>query len=482
MTKLFPTQKIYRAINVAGEAPPHDRAAEEELLAASFGDVAILDAEADAVSAREFYVPSHGRIWFAMQVLRAEGKPVDAATVIGRLRERDELEAVGDDLTSAQKFVAAIAARAPFDPDAELAHSYAVTIREQAHRRIVAEALAVQLGEAYSGRTAHRAFVEGVEGAIFNATRGFETADEGVDLATLAAEENDRIVRIESGELSSGGLPTGLASLDSKLGGLAEGETTVIAGRPSMGKTSLLRDIAVNVAASNHDGIVRGVLIFSLEMTRKKFFHRMVSADASVNLKRVIGGKLVGAERDRATASRHYLASLPIVIDDAVGLTPSRLRARVRRAMLRFNRERREIAVVAIDQLMWMRADRQYGTASSDRSRELGDLLKAIVDIGKETGVRMLVAHQLNRDVKGRVGKALRPRMTDLAESGQIEMHAHNIVAPHRPAYYESEPERLTDEQKRLCEAVFLKQRDGERGIARLDWNGEFARFRSEAA
>lgn len=479
MSKLpqFPRRTVYHAIDTAGRAAPHDAAAESELITAGFGSAAIIDAVLDLVSPREMYGDANGRVWGAMVSLRVDGKPVSAATVCARLRERDELEAVGGIAA-----VMAMEARGFGEPDAELAHAHATTIREMAHRRKIAEALQVQLGEAYSGRTAHKQFVEGVESAVFASTRGLHTADEGVDLARLIAEEEFRIGEIAAGRVSSGGLPTGLAALDERLGGLAEGEITIVAGRPAMGKTSLLRDIAQHVAASNHDGIARGVLIFSLEMTRKKFLHRMVSAHASVNLKRVIGGRLEGAEAERAARAREHLATLPIVIDDAPGLTPARLRSRLRRAMMRFDGDRQKISLVVIDQLMWMRAERVYGTASSDRSRELGDTLLGVAEIAKETGVHTIVAHQLNRDVKGRTGKALRPRMTDIAESGQIEMHSQNIVAPHRPAYYESDPERLTDEQRRLCECVIIKQRDGAQGIARLDWDGEFARFRSEGA
>lgn len=473
-TPFLNPRKVYHAIDTAHRPPPHDLAAEGELITAGFTSTEVLDAVLDMADAREFYGDANGRTWAAMVSLRTDGKPVDAATVSARLRERDDLDAVGGIAA-----VMAMEARGFGEPDLELARSYALTIREQAHRRRIAEALQIQLGEAYSGRTAHKDFVEGVEGAIFNATRGFETASEGVDMAQLVAEEERRLGEIAAGRVSSGGLPFGLASLDARLGGGAPGETTIVAGRPGMGKTSLLLAIARNVAASNHDGIARGVLIFSLEMKKEKLMHRMVSSEAGVNLRRVIGGRLVGGEADRAQRARAFLSGLPIVIDDATGLTPSRLRSRLRRAMMRFNNDRQQIALVAIDQLSWMRSEKQYGTDSGDRSREIGDILKAVVEIGKETDVHTLVANQLNRDVKGRTGKALRPRLTDLAESGQIEQHAHNVIAPHRPGYYVSDQDTLSDEQKRLVEMMILKQRDGATGLVRLDWEEEFARFRS---
>lgn len=471
-------RKVYHALDIAGRPPPHDLAAEREVLAACFASTPILDAILDMLQPREFYGDAHARAWGAMVSLRIEGRPVDLATVCNRLRERDDLESVGG-----VKAIADLASGGFDEPDAELVHAHALIVREMAHRRRIVDALQVQLGEAYSGRTSHPAFVEGVEGAVFNATRGFETASEGVDLASLVAAEEVRLGEIDAGRVSSGGLPFGLASLDLKMGGGAPGETTIVAGRPAMGKTSLLLAIARNVAASNHDGIERGVLIFSLEMKKEKLLHRMVAAESGVNLKRVIAGRFVDAgEAARAARARAFLAALPIVIDDAPGLTPARLRSRLRRAMMRFNNDRRRMSLVAVDQLSWMRSERQYGSEAGDRSREVGDILKAVVEIGKETDVHNLVANQLNRDVKGRSGKALRPRLTDLAESGQIEQHAHNVIAPHRPGYYVTDHDSLTDEQRRLVELCVLKQRDGATGIARLDWEAECVRFRSEAA
>ncbi len=464
----FSPRLVYRALDVAGRAPPNDEAAEQEFLGACFGAVEIIDAHADVIRRDEFYGDARGRLWDAMLALRVEGKPVDVPTVCARLRERDELHSVGG-----PEFVFAIARREL--PDAELANAYAQTIRELAHRRRIAEAMQLQLGEAYSARGAHEAFVEGVESAVFAATKGFETSNEGVELSQLVTEEEQRLEEIAAGRVSSGGIPFGLRALDAKLGGGAEGETTIVAGRPGMGKTSLLRDIAVNVAASHHDGIARGVLVFSLEMTRKKFFHRMVSARANVNLKKIIAGKLEGIEAERAWEARDFLRTLPLVIDDAPGLTPARLRSRIRRAMMRYNSSRQRISLVAIDQLGWMRPDRQYGT--DDRTREIGDILRAVVEICKETGVHSLVAAQLNREVSKRHGKDLRPRLTDIAESGHIEQHAHNIIAVHRPEYYESDKDKLSDEQRRLVEAIVLKQRDGATGIVRLEWDAECARF-----
>lgn len=467
---------VYRALDVGGRPLPHDLAAETEVLSACIASTPTLDAIADMLDRREWYGDAHGRIWSALVSLRAAGRPADLVSLCGRLRELDEVQAVGG-----VEFVSRLASAGFGDPDLEVVQSYVRTIRELAHRRRIVEALQVQLGEAYSGRTGHNDFVEGVESSVFSATRGFETVSEGVDMAQLIAEEEQRIAKIEAGETSSGGVPFGLTTLDAKLGGGAEGEVTIVAGRPSMGKTSLLRDIAVNVASSNHDGIARGVLIFSLEMTKEKFRARMVSALANVNLRKIIAGKLQGVEAERRAAAHDVLRSLPIVIDDTPGLTPTRLRSRVRRAMMRFNTDRQRITIVAIDQLSWMRTERQYGTSTGERARELGDILQSVVEVSKETGVHTLVAAQLNRDVKGRVGKALRPRMTDIAESGQIEMHAHNIIAVHRPEFYEPDKDKLSDEQKRHVECIVLKQRDGARGIVNLEWDAEVARFRSGA-
>jgi replicative DNA helicase len=470
---------IYKALDIAGRDLPHDQAAEEELVGIGFASAEILDVVADMVTPREFYFGAFGTIWNAMLTLRVENKPVNIVTVVGKLRERDELLAVGD-----LSFVGALSNRCR-EPDVELAVTYARTLRELSHRRKITEALQVQLGEAYSGRTSHTAFVEGVESAIFHATKGLEAASEGVDLGVLMDEEERRLEEISLGHVSSGGLPTGLAPLDAQLGGLAEGETIIVAGRPGMGKSALLFNIAINVAASNHDGVQQGVLVFSLEMSRRKFAHRAVAAEANVNLNAVKAGKLKGVEADAAARARGWLRTLPLVVDEATGCTPSRVRSRLRRAMMRFNREAsgtepaRRISLVAIDSLQWMRAEREYGTSTGDRSREVGDTLKALVEIGKETGVSFAIAAQLNRDVGKRTGKDLRPRLTDLAESGDVEKHAHGVVFAHRPEYYVSDKSTLTEESRRAVELIIAKQRDGATGLVKADYIHECTRFQA---
>jgi replicative DNA helicase len=203
MTKRFDKPIEYRAINIETTELPHDDAAEEELIASCFASTPLLDSVADLVQQREFYDDARGRVFGAMQSLRVEGRTVTLGTVIARLRERDEVNAIGG-----IEGVSAMATRSSL-PDPELVREYARRDPHAAHRREIAKALQVQLGEAYSGRTAHVKFVEGVESAVFNATRGIETVEEGVGLDVLVEREEERLREIEKGRVSSGGIPFG---------------------------------------------------------------------------------------------------------------------------------------------------------------------------------------------------------------------------------------------------------------------------------
>jgi replicative DNA helicase len=214
-------------------------------------------------------------------------------------------------------------------------------------------------------------------------------------------------------------------------------------------------------------------------MTREKWFHRMVASEGNVNLKRVIAGKLTGLEADAAWKARAMLSRLPIVIDDATGLTPSRLRSRLRRAMMRFNNDRQQIALVAIDSLQWMRATASTAPAAATVRASSATSSRPSSRSGKRPAFTSLVAAQLNRDVGKRTGKELRPRLTDLAESGDVEKHAQNVIGVHRPEYYEMDKDALSDEQRRLTEVCVLKQRDGATGLVGLDYVHECTRFQA---
>jgi replicative DNA helicase len=246
-----------------------------------------------------------------------------------------------------------------------------------------------------------------------------------------------------------------------------------------MGKSALLVEPRVERRGLEPRRDHAGVLVFSLEMTKEEVASPHGRERGEREPPRVIAGKLTGLEAEAAWKARAMLSRLPLVIDDATGLTPSRLRSRLRRAMMRFNNDRQQIALVAIDSLQWMRAGprvRHQHRRSFARARRHPQGRRR-----DSKGDRRphAVAAQLNRDVGKRTGKELRPRLTDLAESGDVEKHAHNVIGVHRPEYYDMDKDALSDEQKRLAEVCVLKQRDGDTGLVALDYVRECTRFQA---
>lgn len=464
-------------INSASMAAPSDSAAEEELVCAGLALAEVVDEVEPFVSASDFSDDTRRRIWRAMAALRAKGQPVDTVTVGRMLQESDELLAIGG-----PSALVAYAGRV-FDPSLELCRSYAQSIRGKAKRRRVLEALQIAVGEGYQGRGSDAEWVASVESAVFAATQDERTiSPDGSSLWELVALEERRVQAIDDGEQSGTIIPTGFRALDRLVGGIGDGEAIVIAGRPSMGKTALLAQIGKQRAEYTDDGVKHGVLFFELEMKAARVLHRLIAARANVPLGVVISPKNATVEQRHAMAdARAYLSTLPMVIDDTPVVTPARVRSRLMRAMRKFNKPGQRISLCVVDYLQRMRPDRFFGTSSAERSREVGETMLACVELGKEHGVAMVFGSQLNRDVGKRSGAELRPRMTDIAESGAVEMHANGIWAIHRPEFYYPGKTDVPNELRGKAEIIALKARDAEPGLATLDYVGECTRFQNEA-
>lgn len=468
------TEIRYRAIDVAGRPMPSDEAAEEEIIAAGLASSDVVDELEHLVSAADFGNDTRRRIWRAMVSVRAKGDQVDVVSVGRVLQERDELVGIGGP-TALNAYAGRV-----IEPNLDVVRSYAASVRGKARRRRLLEALQVAVGEGFSGRGDDAAWIASVESAVFSATQDErQVAADGHALWELVEAEEQRLAEIANGRPVAS-MPTGWREIDRLLGGLADGETTVVAGRPGMGKTAFGAQLAMQVAASNHDNVQRGVLFMSIEMTRQKILHRLIANAGNVHLRDVIAGRMQGRVGDAAAAARRFLSTLPLVVDDASGLTASRMRSRLRRAQRRFDKPGARISLVVIDYLQRMRSDRAFGTTASDRSREVGETMEACVELAKETGVHFVFLAQLNRDVGKRSGKDLRPRLTDLAESGDIEKHAHNIAFLHRPEYYFADKAAVPRELQGKAEIIWAKARDSQPGLVTLDYVGECVRFQGE--
>ena len=268
----------------------------------------------------------------------------------------------------------------------------------------------------------------------------------------------DRIEELYESKQPITGVASGFKDLDNLTSGFQPADLVVVAGRPSMGKTSLAMNIAENAAV----GSKLPVAVFSMEMPGQQLAMRMLASLGRINAHRVRTGQLSQEDWPRLTSAVGLLDESPIFIDDTPALTPMDLRTRLRRLI----REHGQLGVVVVDYLQLM----QTGQSTENRAVEVANITRALKIIAREARVPVVVLSQLNRGLEQRPNK--RPIMSDLRESGAIEQDADVILFIYRDEVYnEDSPEKGT------AEIIVAKQRNGPIGTVRLTFLGEYTRF-----
>jgi replicative DNA helicase len=272
----------------------------------------------------------------------------------------------------------------------------------------------------------------------------------------------DRIDVLFRSESAITGVSTGFTDIDSMTSGLQPGDLVIVAGRPSMGKTSFAMNMAESVA-------VKGklpVAVFSMEMPGEQLAMRLMSSLGRINAHKMRTGKLEDDDWPKLTVAIGSLAEAPLFIDDSAGLTPLELRARARRL-----KREHGLGLIIIDYLQLMQAG---DTAGENRATEISAITRSLKGLAKELHVPVIALSQLNRSLEQRPNK--RPIMSDLRESGAIEQDADVIFFIYRDEVYNED-----SQDKGTAEVIIGKQRNGPIGTCRLTFLGEYTRFENYA-
>lgn len=480
----FP-QKLEPA-QIAGRVPPHDLDAEAAVLSAILLSRDALDRVLEILKPEHFYSEANGRIYLAAQELAARGTPIDIVSVNAWLRDREWLPHIGGpsylaQLADATPAVGHVAAHAN------------VVYEKWRVRQLIATCQRVA-AEGYGDVGVVQEFIDGAEQSIYELARTAQTTavqpiamvlKAAFEQITAAAERGDRIT----------GISTGFEKLDGKTAGLHDGDLMIVAARPGMGKTSLVMNVAVNVASprtvtlpgpgEQGHGIERhesgyGVCVFSLEMPREQLATRMVCSEGRVDLGRLRQGFLQPEDWRHLTEAASYLSTLPIWIDDTPALGILELRAKVRRIQAEYNRPatptsaERRVGMVVIDYLQLMKG--RDGVSS--REQEISEISRGLKQLAKELRVPVVALSQLNRAVETRTTKDKRPQLSDLRESGAIEQDADTIIFIYRDDYYNPE----TTNAKGIAELIVAKQRNGPTGKVMVRFASSCTRFDNLAA
>lgn len=405
------------------------------------------------VAEGDFYRPDHQLIFAAIGELAEKDHPRDAVTLSEHLESRGQLIDAGG--------LGYLGALVRDTPSAANIAAYAEIVRERA---LLRELIAVGndiASHAYQpeGRPA-KELVELAERRVFEIAEKNERGKRDfVALKEICSPMVDRLDILHQTGAAITGLPTGFTKFDEKTQGLQKGDLIIVAGRPSMGKTTLAMNIAEYAACNPAEP--SAVAIFSMEMSTEQLALRFVSSLGQVQQSHLRNGKFSDADWPRINSAIQQMAQAPIFIDDTPALSPGDMRARARRLKRRHN-----IGLVVVDYLQLMH---DPGT-KENRTTEISNISRSLKALARELDVPVIALSQLNRSVEQRPDK--RPVMSDLRESGAIEQDADLICFIYRDEVYNPESPK-----KGQADVIVAKHRNGEIGDFSLTFRGQFSRF-----
>jgi replicative DNA helicase len=408
----------------------------------------------DVVRSEHFYRPDHQLIFASIAALAQDGKPCDVVTVSNQLESLGKLEEAGG--------LAYLATLSRDTPTAANARAYAEIVKEKALLRdLIASgtdiAASVFVNE---GQTA-RELVERAEQRIFQIAEGSARGKGYV----LARDELPKLIdQIDEWQRNPGGLRglgTGFIDFDRITGGLRPGDLVIVAGRPSMGKTTFAMNIAENAALELSRKAA--VAVFSMEMPADQLLMRMLASIGQVPLGAIRSGKLSDEHWNRMVGASGQLRDAKMFIDETPALTPTELRARARRI-----KREHGLDLIVVDYLQLM----QVPGTQDNRATEIAEISRGLKALAKELNVPVIALSQLNRGVEQRENK--RPVMSDLRESGGIEQDADIILMLYRDEVYNPQ-----SPAKGTAEIIITKHRNGEIGTFNLTFKGELTKFMS---
>ena len=438
---------------VVGKIPPQNIDAEKSLLGAVLIDEETLADISEHVTIKDFYEKRHSIIYGGMMRLYEKHKPVDLLTLTDELKRKKELDTIGGStyLTELTNYV----------PTAAHAEAYAELVSQKAVRRrlIKISGNISELG--YNEETSTEELLEQAEAELFSVSDQSLKQDL-VSIESILTESFDRMEELHRNKGTLRGIRTGYHDLDNMTAGLQKSDLIILASRPAMGKTTLVTNLAYNVATIAK----QPVLFFSLEMSKEQLVDRMLADASGVDAWNIRTGNLSDEDFGKLSEAMGELAEAPIFIDDTPGLSVLQMRTKARRAM-----HEQQLGLVIIDYLQLMQGSgnsNNYG----NRVQEVSEISRGLKLIARELNVPVIALSQLSRSVESRSPQI--PQLADLRESGSIEQDADIVMFIYREAYYNPETER-----ENITDLYIAKHRNGPTGKIELYFHPERLRFMS---
>ncbi|RWZ78700.1 MAG: replicative DNA helicase [Candidatus Microsaccharimonas sossegonensis] len=435
----------------AGKIPPQNLDAEMSLLGAVLIDEETLADISEHVKPYDFYDKRHGLIYDAMMRLYEKHKPVDLLTLTEELKKKNDIETIGGSayLTELTNYV----------PTAAHAEAYAELVQQKAIRRRLIKASAEISEMGFDEETSTEQLLEAAEAELFSVSDQSLKQDL-VSIESILTESFDRMEELHRNKGQLRGIRTGYRDLDTMTAGLQRSDLIILAARPAMGKTTLVTNLAYNVATIAK----QPVLFFSLEMSKEQLVDRMLADASGVDSWNIRTGNLSDDDFSKLSDAMGEMAEAPIFIDDTPGVSVLEMRTKARRAA-----HEQPLGLIIIDYLQLMQGSgREYG----NRVQEVSEISRGLKLLARELNVPVIALSQLSRSVESRSPQI--PQLADLRESGAIEQDADIVMFIYREEYYNPETDR-----KQITDLYIAKHRNGPTGKIELFFHPERLRFMS---
>ncbi|RME55675.1 MAG: replicative DNA helicase [Deltaproteobacteria bacterium] len=434
--------------NALQRVPPHNLDAERAVLGGLLINNDVLSTLLALLSPDDFYAERHKFIYESILLLSDRSLPVDLITLQNILRERDLLEKVGG-ISYLTTLVGMVATTANIE-------HYARIVREKALLRTLISTAGKIAENAFNEEGTVEEILDDAERRIFSISH-FRRSQDFVALRHIVKDSLKQIEKLYAREEEITGIPTGFNDLDAFLNGLQNSDLLIVAGRPSMGKTTLCLNIALNVALESRVPVG----FFSLEMSKSQLAVRLLCAEARVNGSKARSGNLSNAEWKAIAHAAGVIAEAPIFIDDTTDITLMQMRAKARRLKAEHG-----LGLLIVDYLQLMEGSQ----GRENREKEIAQISRGMKTMAKEMDIPVIALSQLNRQVENREDK--RPHLADLRESGSIEQDADVVLFIYRDVVYNKETPFPN-----VAEIIIAKQRNGPIGTVKLAFMSEYNMF-----
>jgi replicative DNA helicase len=408
---------------------------------------------ADSVRSIDFYDDRHRLIYEACVRLYEGGSPIDVITLSEELKKEGVLNDVGG-----AKYLTQLTNTVPTATHAEQ-YASIVTTKSIRRRLIAASNEIAQIG--FDEKRSIAELVEEAESRLFEVSQR-HVKNDIISMEDILADSFERLDGLHKDKGALRGVPTGYKDMDNMLAGFQRSDLIILAARPSMGKTALSLNLAMNVAANSG----QTVLMFSLEMSKEQLVDRLLASEAGVNSWNLRTGNLSDSDFEKIGHAMGTLSEAKFYIDDTPGITVSELRTKARREA-----HKHELGLIVVDYLQLMSGGAKYGS-TDNRVQEISEISRGLKGIARELNVPILALSQLSRSVESRSPQI--PQLADLRESGSIEQDADLVMFIYREDYYNPESDRPN-----IMDIYVKKHRNGATGKIELYFDRERQKIKS---